>query len=205
MHQKFLFATLLFGFALSTSAQAASDLFPELQKKEAPVVTNENPEEFKLFDEQDIIDFNKNPEDEFKAVKEAESKEPLFKSTPKQEKKDEKDKKKSEQIFEIHPHNVQITIPPTGPASQFCTGQITLENKSDYPLVELKAFFTYAGTKVPYGFTNVPSNGTVTGQIVLLGQPCQDLLKTVPVEAEICKAEGISDSECKSMLRYILK
>lgn len=206
MRKYFLCTAILFSYFISVQAEATGGLFPELKKKEEPVITSEQPDSFELFNEEDALKLNKNPEDEFKEVKEANLKEPAVRATPKKESEetDEK-KKKKEQIFEIHPHDVRIITPPTGSNSQFCTGQLTLENKTDYTLSQLKLLISYGSAEVPYAFTNVSSNDTVTGSIALLGQMCQDLLKTVPVKAEICKAEGISDSECKSMIRYVIK
>lgn len=206
MRKHFLYTAVLFSL-VPVTVFASSGLFPELQKKEEQPVSTETEEKFDIFDESEAIELNKNPEEEYQEVKEAELKEPIAKPEPKKESAtDENDKKEEKDpVFEIHPHNIQIVTPPTGPNSQFCTGKITLENKSDYTLLQLKALFTYGGIKVPYAFANVGPNSSVTGSITLMGQPCQDLIRAVPVEAEICKAEGISDSECKSMVKYTLR
>ena len=204
MRKYFLCSAILFSCFISFQVEATSGLFPELQKKEKAVEPTENNESFELFNEEDAIELNKNPEEEFKEIKDADLKEPIQKPTPKKE-SEQTDKKKKEQIFEIHPHDVQIITPPTGPNSQFCIGQLTLENKTDYTLSELKLLISYGAGEVPYAFSNITANDSVTGSINLLGPMCQDLLKTVPVKAEICKAEGISDAECKSMIRYIVK
>ena len=204
MRKYFLCSAILFSCFVSFQVEASSELFPELQKKEKTVEQAETNESFELFNEEDALELNKNPEEEFKEIKEADPKEPISKPIPKKE-SEPTDKKKKEQIFEIHPHDVKIITPPTGPSSQFCIGKLTLENKTDYTLSELKVLISYGSAEVPYGFTSIPANDSVTGAINLLGPMCQDLLKTVPIKAEICKAEGISDTECKSMIRYIVK
>ncbi|MBO7244194.1 MAG: hypothetical protein J6V53_02790 [Alphaproteobacteria bacterium] len=209
MRKYFLCSAILVSCLIPFSSFANSGLFPELQKKEkpAPAPVSENPETFDLFNEEANIDLNKNPEEEFKEIEETVTNKPIKKPTPKKEseKTEKNDKKKKDQMFEIHPHNIRITTPPTGVNSQFCTGQLTLENKSEYPLSQLKLLISYGGINVPYEFSGVPANDTVTGAINLLGPMCQDLLKIVPVKASVCKAEGISDAECKSMVKYVIK
>ena len=210
MRKHFLFTAVLLSFCLTGTAFATGGLFPELKKQTPPTEAAqnvENLENVELFNEADAVKLNQNPEEEFKEITDGDLKEPIAQPTPKKEneEEDEKKKEKKEQVLEIHPHAVQIITPVTGQNNQLCVGRMTLENKTNHTLKALRVLLTYGGVEVPYEFSNLGPDESVTGQISLMGRACQDLIKQVPVKPVICKAEGISDSECKSMVKYVIK
>ena len=207
MRKYFLFTVCALSFLGIANAQANEALFPDLakiqaQKQEKETVSNEP---VKLFESE--LSFNEPVVEEDDGFVEVETEKQPQKTQESDQKKptSEEEEKAKSGFFEIYPHDVEIVTPPVDASSQFCKGSLTLENQTKYDLKALQLIIQYGEAKVPYTFRPIASGAAGTGNIFLMGKSCQYLAKTASIEVKSCKADKISNAECKQLVKYILR
>jgi len=206
MRKYFLLTICALSFLSVTNAQANEALFPDLakiqaQKQEKEKIANEP---VKLFEsELSVNEPVLNEDDGFVEVET--EKKPQKTPETETKKETEEDEKAKSGFFEIYPHDIEIVTPPIDASSQFCKGSLTLENQTKYDLKELQLIIQYGEAKVPYSFRGIPSGVAGSGNIFLMGKSCQHLAQTANFEVKACKAEKISSSECKQLVKYMLR
>ena len=210
MQHPILFTTCALAL-IATTAQANSDLFPELKKEPTPIVeTPAQEKDVKLF--KDDLGLNLDIEQQKKLI-DGVTEEVVdlgikvpTQSVPENPKlSEETEQKKQSGYIEIHPHDIKIIMPPVGPDSQFCKGSLTLENQTKYNLKSLDIRILLGNARYPYKFRSVPAGQSGTGSVVLAGTYCQDLTRAAPIEVESCQLEGETEQECKQMVKYLIK
>ncbi len=207
MRKYFLFTVCALSILGVTNAQANEALFPDLakiqtQKKEKEAVSNEP---VKLFESE--LNVNEpiiEEEDEFIEVETEKTPQKTPEAASKKADSEQDEKAKSG-FFEIYPHDIEIVTPPIDESSQFCKGSLTLENQTKYDLKGLQLIIQYGQAKVPYNFRPIASGTSGTGNIFLMGKSCQYLAQTANIEVKACKADKISDNECKQLVKYMLR
>ncbi len=201
MRKYFLLTACILTLLGTTNTYATEALFPDLAKRNAPKEEKAT-QPAKLFDTE--VNINQPIVKEDDGFKEVETiKKPI--EEPKKTEKNEKKEEAKNGFFEIHPHDITIITPPTSPSDQFCKGSLTLENQTKYNLKTIELRLQYGEVKINYAFVPVASGNSVTGNIFLLGKSCQNLAQTAGVEVKKCVAEGISNAECKQLVKYIVK
>lgn len=107
-------------------------------------------------------------------------------------------------FFEIYPHNLQIVVPVVE-SMQFCVGQLTMENGTEYDLEGLRVSIKYGSVEMPYTFAATKSGESTTGSISMGGPACQDLMKAASLTVISCSAVNLPEEECKNKVKYVLK
>lgn len=208
MRKYFLFTVCVLSFLGATNAHSNEALFPDLAKIQAQKQEKETSanQPAKLFENEVNVNeliVNSN-EDTFVEVET--EKQPLKTQQPntKNETKEETEEEEKEEsgFFEIYPHDVEIVRPPIDESSQFCKATLSLENQTKYNLEGLQLSIQYGQVKVPYTFRSIAKKTTGNGSIFLMGKSCQYLTQTASIEVKACKAEKISDSKCKQLVKY---
>ena len=206
MRKYFLFTVCALSFLGATNVQANDALFPDLAKIQAQKQEKEavSKEPVKLFESE--LSFNEPVAAEDDGFVEVETeKQPQKTQESNQKKTDAEEEKAKSGYFEIYPHDVEIVTPPVDESSQFCKGSLTLENQTKYDLKALQLIIQYGEAKIPYTFRPIASGTSGTGNVFLMGKSCQYLAKTASIEVKSCKADKISNAECKQLVRYILR
>ena len=210
MRHHILFATCALAL-IATTAQANSDLFPELKKEVTPVVeTPVQEKDVKLFEDNVGLNLDTEQHQELidgatEEVVDLEIKVPTQPVPENPKLSEETEQKKQSGFIEIHPHDITIIMPPVGPDSQFCKGSLTIENQTKYNLKSLSLRILFGNARYPYKFQSVPAGQSGTGSIVLAGTYCQDLTRAAPIEVESCQLEGETEAGCKQLVKYLIK
>lgn len=117
-------------------------------------------------------------------------------------KDDENQKPKGSGQFILSPERVQI-IEPSIARFQFCMANISLKNDSDKTLYNLNAIIHYTPIDMPFDFSNVSPGDSVTRKIYMAAEGCQKLVTTPPVTINVCRAENMTEEECKKSVNYV--
>lgn len=213
--KKFLLGLSALLICTVVQAQTADGLFPELRKKAVADAEKEasdqrlerarsmgliseenNPQLFK----EEVNDEEPVNRPQAQPVIQEQLSERLSKAAQTQKDKE----KKLSGNFEISPHNLKIVVPVVE-SMQFCTGQLSLQNGTEYNLQSLQVYLKYGPIDMPYAFPAVKSGENITGTINMAGPACQELLKSVAVTVDSCVATGLAEADCKAKVKYILK